>query len=250
MRRLLAGALVSACAAVSLFAGGRAAPPVAAVSGEGLALTAGAAVDYRLAWSWAGATRDAADRAHVFTTDRGYTVGLTAARIGSVSLELVPCEDPQGPLAPLQPRPAAAAHVGMSDDSRVEAPVLETVPGADMRAFGEGVASGRRYCALHYLIAPVPGDPSHASAAIRGWYTRPGSSTRVDFDAQVQVRGGALRAISGEAMPGERGATVVLRRHPARALDGAALELLSERELAYAFLRGLGRTATVELADL
>jgi len=241
-----------------MFLGGRPAPapaPAPTVAGEGLALAPGAAVDYHLAWSWEGARQDG--DAHVFTTDLGYTVGITAGEVGSNSLELVPCAPRTEPprqastsaLAWLQPRSAAAAHAQLADDSRVEAPTLESIAGPDM-AFGTGVASGRAYCGLHYLIAPVIGAPSRASAAIRGWYIPPNTTTRVPFDAAVTVRGGAVRDLDAPVLPGDQGVRVVLRRYPARALDGAALERLTPRELAYAFLRGLGREARASVSAM
>lgn len=242
--RAAAAALAIACGAVVFVAGGPDGSPTA--DGEGVALAAGVEIAYQLAWSWAGAQWLADEGTYVFTTDLGYTVGLVAGQVGNASLELVPCAAPAPGM--LAPRPAAAAHASLADDSRAWAPTLETLPAAQSSYFGAGVASGRRYCGLHYLIAPVPGDPSHASAAIRGWYRRPGALARTGFDVAVSVRGGALRDLDPATAIGDRGATVVLRRHPARALDGAALEQLSERELAYAFLRGLGRSATVELA--
>lgn len=243
-----------------MFLGGRPPPapaPAPSPAGEGLALAAGAAVDYHLAWSWDGARREG--DAHVFTTDLGYTVGITAGEVGSASLELVPCAPRAEPrprqaawtpsLAWLQPRSVSAAHAELADDSRVEAPTLESLAGADM-AFGTGVASGRTYCGLHYLIAPVIGEQSRASAAIRGWYILPGGIARVPFDAAVTVRGGAVRDLEVPALVDDQGVRVVLRRYPARALDGAALERLTSRELAYAFLRGLGREARVSVSGL
>lgn len=242
-----------------MFLGGRPPPaPAPAPTGDGLGLAAGARVEYRLEWAWDGARRDG--DALVFTTDLGYTVAIAGGEVGSASLELVPCapraEPPRqaqrGPLAWLRPRTAAAAHAHLADDSRVEAPVLEALADAAPLRFGAGTASGRPYCALHYLIAPVIDAPSGASAAIRGWYSRPGATARVPFDAAVTVRGGAVRDLEvpaptdAAALAG--GATVVLRRFPARALDGAALERLTPRELAYAFLRGLGRGARVSVA--
>jgi hypothetical protein len=243
--RAVTAVLAIACGTVTFVAGGPIASPT--TDGDGVALAPGSEIAYQLAWSWAGARWLDDERIYVFTTDLGYTVGLVGGQVGNASLELVPCEAPSAGL--LAPRPAAAAHASLADDSRAWAPALETLPAAQSSYFGAGVASGRRYCGLHYLIAPVPGDPSHASAAIRGWYIPPGAHARVAFDVAVSVRGGALRDLDATTVVGDRGATVVLRRHPARALDGAALELLGERELAYAFLRGLGRTATVELAS-
>jgi len=227
-----------------------------------------ARVVYELSFSWDGARWDEGEKAHVFTTDRGYTVGLYAGYVSTASVELVPCREgangEQGRLGHalgaarrfLGPALAFANHAYNHDGTLVGGPVVESISREAARELGVGVSAGKRYCRLHVLAAPVEmasDDGFHMnrwSAYVRGFYQGPGSGERHAFDAHVNLRGGALVDLrEGErltepavAADGKRAAAkVVVKRSPARAFDGVRFEKLTPSEVAYAFLRGLGK---------
>lgn len=211
-----------------------------------LAPAAGDAVTYRLAWDWAGA--EAADGHRQFVTDLGYTVELTALRLSTVRLELVPCPDDTG-IGWLWWMPSAqAAHDAIEPDaSRVEGTWVEDAMIGAAQLVGPGEASGGPYCRVHHLTAPLLVTPAGGddllglSLWVRGQATTPAGVT-LSLDGTANLASGSLVDL-GDGLQGAR-AEITLTRHPSRALDGLVLEELSEIERSWQLLRGLATTAT------
>ena len=232
----------------------------------------GARLAYLLSWDWEGATPDD-DGVMVFETDLGYTVGLEAGYVGSGQLELVPCAggtwvappEPEPWWRPvldwLGPRKAWADHPVVTDVSRVQADLVESVYDEGSREYGVAEVEGSTYCDLHYLITPMEATSDDGfqmqrwSAYVRGWYIAPGAAERAPFEATINIRGGAIPTLTpSEALPDTwldasgmpLGARVLLTRFPARSFHGIALDEVADVDLAYEFLLNIGRTSRAE----
>jgi hypothetical protein len=221
----------------------------------------GNAITYQIAWSWDGARWDEEHRSYVFSTDRGYAIRLTAAYLGTASLELVPCKtDPAS--SPMKaaaefflPASAWANHGYIHDASLLEAPVVESAFSSEVRPFGTARSSGKTYCQLHELLVPLDqaaGDGFHLdrwSAFVRGSFTMPGSTEERAFESHANLRGGALVDLSTSTVSSSgQGSVVRVTRSALHAFDGVAIEKLTSSELAYAFMRGLTKGTRAEIA--
>lgn len=214
-----------------------------------LALGAGASVQYVLSVDWEGASLE--DGARVFETDLGYRVGLTRADVATIGVQLDPCELSGLRWSPLDllGRPALADHATTADSSLVSAVLVEDLLDAERVDFGVGGASGLEYCAVHWLTgATTEGGMGGQSVRLDGWVQAPDGAER-PLSGEIWLSAGGLpELVTGETAAGvlsgdDLDAAVEIVRFPARALDGEELSVLSDAEIAYAFLAGLGRGA-------
>jgi hypothetical protein len=251
----------TAALALLLACGPAPALPDAAGPAAPLALPAGTPVAYVLDWSWDGARRDG--DAHVFTTDRGYTVALETAYLATGRAELVPCTDASSladAVSSLLVPAAHAAHSRTGDPSAVTAPVVESVHAAAPHLLGRGFAGGAAYCGVHVLGVPVAAAAADGFALARetlvltGHWTAPGGHERRPLRASINLQDGSLRPLSGwttfpvaHAPPSARVA-VVLTRHPARAFDRLDLAALGDTDLAFAVLGNLLQGTDAKIA--
>jgi hypothetical protein len=226
-----------------------------------LHLAAGTPVAYVLDWSWDDARRDG--DAHVFTTDRGYTITLATAYLATGRAELVPCHD-TGPLAgavsALLVPVAHAAHSRAGDASAVTAPVVESAHAARPHLLGRAFASGHTYCSVHLLGVPVDAPAadgfqlSRETLVLTGHWTPPGSATRHPLHASINLQDGSLRPLSGwttfptDLAPASADIAVILTRHPTLAFNNLDLSALSNTDLAFAVLGNLLQTTEARLA--
>lgn len=253
---LLAAALLSAC-------GPAPAPPRPVGAAAPLQLAEGSLVAYMLAWSWEGARREG--DAWLFETDRGYTVGITAAHAGLGRVEMVPCEPGPGSLADavssLLIANAHAAHARIGDGSAVASPVVESLLDPEARLYGRGFAGPHAYCGVHLLAVPLAAEADDGfalerqSLALTGFWSAPGSDERHTLQASINLQDGSLRPLLGwtawpaELQPARAPVAVVITRHPARAFDGLDLANLSELDLGFAVLGNLMQGAHAEVAS-
>lgn len=215
-----------------------------------LALEAGTSVQYVLSVDWEGASHQ--DGARVFETDLGYRVGLTRADVATIGVQLDPCEISGLRWSPLDllGRPALADHATTADSSLVSAVLVEDLLDAERVDFGVGDASGLEYCAVHWLTgATTEAGMGGQSVRLDGWIHAPDEAEARALDGKIWLSAGGLPdLVAGEAAAGvssgeDLDAEVEIARLPARALDGEELSVLSDAEIAYAFLAGLGRGA-------
>lgn len=215
-----------------------------------LALEAGASVQYVLSVDWVGSSLE--DGARVFQTDLGYRVGLTRAYVATIGVQLDPCELSGLRWSPLDllGRPALADHATTADSSLVSAVLVEDLLDAERVEFGIGGASGLEYCAVHWLTgATTEGGMGGQSVRLDGWVQAAGEAEARILEGEIWLSAGGLPdLVAGEATAGVSSgegldAEVEIVRLPARALDGEELSLLSDAEIAFAFLAGLGSGA-------
>lgn len=224
---------------------------------QALSLEAGARVGYTLSLDWEGATFTAGEA--VFQTDLGHRIGLSQARVASIGAQLAPCQTDTGlawsPLDLLSP-PAYADHVTVADSSLLSAVVVEDLLAAERTSYGVGTASGLDYCEVHWLSGATTEDGMEGqSVRLVGWMEGPDTGETRTFEAEIWLSAGGLPALTASQTPtaplalnGEAlDAEVEILRYPARALDGEALDALSDAEIAYAFLAGLGRGAAARV---
>jgi len=242
------------------------APPRPVGPAAPLRLAEGSPVAYMLAWSWAGARRE--HDAWVFETDRGYTVGITAAHAGIGRVELVPCEpappartDLVSRLSGLLISTAHAAHARVGDGSAVASPVVESLLDPDARLYGRGFAGPHAYCGVHLLAVPLAAAGADGFALAResltlsGFWSAPGSDEHHPLAARINLQDGSVRPLLGwtawprELQPGRAPVAVVITRHPARAFDGLDLARLSDIDLGFAVLGKLLDGASAEVAS-
>ncbi len=228
-----------------------------------LRLAEGSPVAYVLEWAWDGAHREGG--AYVFETDRGYTIGITAAHAALGRVELVPCEPPTpglvGAVSSLLVPTAHAAHARVGDSSAVASPLVESLLDPSTRLYGRGFAGADAYCGVHLLGVPLAaaGDDGFAlareSLVLTGFWSAPGSRERHDLKARINLQDGSVRPLSGwtswpGALPrGRAPVAVVITRHPARAFDRLALEQLGELDLGFEVLGNLMQSAEVRIAS-
>jgi len=256
----------SALAALALAALAACGPPPALPDPSSpaapLRLAAGTPVAYVLDWSWDDATRDG--DAHVFTTDRGYTVTLATAYLATGRAELVPCSEARSSLAgavsSLLVSTAHAAHARVGDTSAVSAPVVEPVHDARPHLLGRAFASGLDYCSVHLLGVPVAAAAADGFALTReslvltGHWTAPGSPERHPLHASINLQDGSLRPLSGwttfptELAPASASVAIVLTRHPTRAFNNLDLARLGPTDLAFAVLGNLLQSTEARIA--
>lgn len=254
------------CLAVSLAARLAACAPAPALpDGTGpaapLHLAAGTPVAYVLDWSWDDATVDG--DAHVFTTDRGYTISLETAYLATGRAELVPCADAPSladAVSTLLISTAHAAHSRAGDSSAVTAPVVEPAHTARPHLLGRAFASGHTYCNVHLLGVPVAAAAADGftlareSLVLIGHWTAPGSTEPRRLHARINLQDGSLRPLSGwtafptDLAPASASVAVVLTRHPTRAFNKLELERLSDTDLAFAVLGNLLQTTEARVA--
>ncbi len=255
MPRMLA-ALLTAC-------GPAAEPPQPVGPAAPLGLAEGSLVAYVLAWSWDDARREG--DAWVFETDRGYTIGVTAAAIAIGRVELVPCEPAASTLAgavsSLLISTAHAAHARVGDGSAVASPGIESMLAPGAHLYGRGFAGPSPYCGLHMLAVPIAAQAddgatlARESLALTGWWSAPGSEDRHSLDARINLQDGSLRPLQGwtrwpaALQPGRAPVAVVITRRPARAFDGLDLASMSDLDLGFAVLGNLLQGASVEVAS-
>jgi len=253
---ILAAGLLGAC-------GPAPAPPRPIGDAAPLQLAEGSLVAYVLAWSWEGARRE--DDAFVFETDRGYTVGITAAHAGLGRVEMVPCEPVATSMADavssLLIATAHAAHSRVGDGSAVASPLVESFLDPEARLYGRGFAGPHAYCGVHMLAVPLAAEAddgfalTRQSLALTGFWSAPGSSERHALDASINLQDGSLRPLLGwtawpaALQPGRAPVAVVITRHPARAFDGLDLATMSDIDLAFAVLGNLMQGAKAEVAS-
>ena len=256
-------AALALAALAALAACGPPAPlPDASGPAAPLRLAAGTPVAYVLDWSWDDATRDG--DAHVFTTDRGYTVRLETAYVATGRAELVPCAEARPSLtdavSALLVTTAHAAHSRIGDASAVSAPVVESAHAARPHLLGRAFASGSDYCSVHVLGVPVDAAApdgftlARESLVLTGHWTAPGSDERHPLHASINLQDGSLRPLSGwtefprDLAPASASVAVILTRHPARAFNRLDLARLGETDLAFAVLGNLLKTTEARIA--
>ncbi len=255
-RLILAAGLLGAC-------GPAPAPPRPIGDAAPLQLAEGSLVAYVLAWSWEGARRE--HDALVFETDRGYTVGITAAHAAIGRIEMVPCEPVATSMADavssLLIATAHAAHSRVGDLSAVASPVVESLLDPEARLYGRGFAGPHAYCGVHLLAVPLDAEADDGAAlarqslALTGFWSAPGSDERHALDASINLQDGSLRPLLGwtawpaALAPGRAPVAVVITGHPARAFDGLELAQLSDLDLAFAVLGNLMQGARAEVAS-
>ena len=235
--------------------------PKASSPAAPLRLAAGTPVAYVLDWSWDDATRDG--DAHVFTTDRGYTVTLATAYLATGRAELVPCSEAPSltsAVSSLLVRTAHAAHARVGDTSAVSAPVVEPAHHARPHLLGRAFASGHDYCSVHLLGVPVDAAAADGFALAReslvltGHWTAPGSPERHPLHASINLQDGSLRPLSGwtsfptDLAPASANVAIVLTRHPTKAFDNLDLARLGATDLAFAVLGNLLRSTEARIA--
>ncbi|MCB9796626.1 MAG: hypothetical protein H6741_28340 [Alphaproteobacteria bacterium] len=194
-------------------------------------------LDYRLVVDWEGSIL--VDGERWFETDLGYAVGLSEAWVSTTNLELVPCLTQDSGWASLFIK-SAYAHVGHTHDaSQITPDLLEELVGGEGVDLGLAPGGGGPYCELYQIMGPATEE--ELVARIVGWYIPPGGE-RVDFVAESHVGTSALADVGEGAWAelDEADAEVAWVRFPARALDGLALETLSELDLAFSFAWALG----------
>ncbi len=229
-----------------------AAPEDSAAPAFSLSLEAGETVRYALSVDWGEATLE--DGVRTWTTDLGYTVRLSAARVSSIGAQLDPCEVDTG-LAAWSPLdllggPARADHVVTLDSSLYSATLVEDLLAGERQSYGTGAASGLDYCAIHWLSGPttedgMAGQSIHLEGSVQG----PEDAEARAFLGEIWLSAGGLPELTegsgAGALDGSEGvaAEIEILRRPTRALDGEELSALSDAEIAYAFLAGLGSAA-------
>lgn len=253
---VLAAMLATGCGG-----GGEAPRPVGPATP--LQLAEGSMVAYLLAWSWDDARREG--DAWVFETDRGYTVGITAAALAIGRIELVPCSGGRGSLAgavsSLLIATAHAGHSRVGDGSAVSDPTIDSLLATEAQLYGRGFAGPDPYCGLHMLAVPMAAEAADGAAlareslALTGFWSAPGSSERHELRARINLQDGSSRPLLGwtswptALQPGRAPVAVVITRRPARAFDGLELAAMSELDLGFAVLGNLMQGAQVEVAS-
>lgn len=254
---LLAAALLGACGP------GNADAPRPVGDATPLKLAEGSLVAYMLGWSWEGARREG--DAWLFETDRGYTVGITAAHAGIGRIEMVPCEQNTSSLvdavSSLLISTAHAAHARIGDGSAIASPVVESLLDPEARLYGRGFAGPHAYCGVHMLAVPLDAEADDGFALERqslvmtGFWSAPGSAERHELHANINLQDGSLRPLLGwttwptALQRGRAPVAVVITRHPARAFDGLDLATMSEVDLGFAVLGNLLQGARAEVAS-
>ncbi|PRQ09112.1 hypothetical protein [Enhygromyxa salina] len=194
-------------------------------------------VHYALATDWEDAEQ--VDGARVFTTDLGYTVGLTSWWQSTTNLELVACTED-------------FRHYGhVHDVSQLELQVIEELVAGETAVVGEADGGDQPYCGLYQIMGTVPLDGVEITSRLTGWYRAPGAAEAVRFDAvdtvPVSVLPNLAVGVWDDTLDVDE-AHVELVRYPARALDGLVLEALSDLDLAFSASQALGWDAEVHWA--
>ncbi|PRP90143.1 hypothetical protein ENSA5_67610 [Enhygromyxa salina] len=198
-----------------------------------------ARIHYALASDWEEA--ELVDGARVFTTDLGYTVGLTSWWQSTTNLELVAC-----------PEDEEFRHAGHTHDvSQLVLQVIENLVDGQTTLVGEAEGGELPYCNLYQIMGTVPLDGVEITSRVAGWYRAPGAAEAVSFDAVNTVPVSVLPEFTigawDETLDVDE-ARVELVRYPARAFDGLMLETLSDLDLAFSASQALGWDAEVHWA--
>ena len=181
------------------------------------------AVTYNLTWELGRARRTA--EGWQVTTDRGYTVEVTAGRLSTHTVTLVPCVA-QASLLEFPPLfgsgVALAGHSGKVDISTWLNPPVEDLAQLAVAAPHRVWFPPANYCEMHLLVArppgSVPGKPSGATLEVEGTWRR-GEGETGPLVIHTTLANGVLRPL-GPLTVREGELTVNVSRDISRLFDG------------------------------
>ena len=163
-------------------------------------------VRYTLDWDWEGARRLPAGGWEV-RSDLGYVVRVTAGRLVTRNIELIPCHavralSPQASLLrSLFAVPAWAGHSSLvPNESKISRSYAEDL--ADpRRMFLESLTvTDPEYCQAHYLVARAKGSaPGDLALDVTGTWTRSGDGDGVAFRIQSAAAYGQFLELSRDS---------------------------------------------------
>lgn len=186
------------------------------------------AVTYSLTWALGSAQRTA--MGWQVMTDRGYTVEVTAGRLSTHTVTLVPCVAQAGrwDIPPLLGAGVAlAGHSTRFDPSTWLNPPLEDLARLEGSAPHRVWFPATNYCDLHLLVArppgSVPGKISGASLQVVGTWRKGDGATHL-LEINTSLANGALRSLGSLPVPdGELNLSI--QRDISHLFDGIEFEV-------------------------
>lgn len=172
-----------------------------------------------------------------FTTDLGYQVALTEARVAVAQLDLVRCDGhaSRGFVA------AAYAHDTRVPPTRLVLAHVEDMLGPDgvLTPLGALRPPPGAYCGLRVLLAPV--DDAGDTLVVRGVFRGPGDAADTPFEIRTAraIETGVMFPRVLELAADARDAEVVLELHYEEWLNGVELRALQPAELESAVVANL-----------
>lgn len=170
--------------------------------------------------------------------DLGYRITLTAARVTSSSVELIPCEADASRVS-AGDRPAQTAMVRIED-------VLDMPAGALLDRISPRPT---RYCEARYVVGRAPAaslrgtSRAGASVVLAGAYRQPATDKMVPFAIESGIGDGVVTPLQLAEQPFaatfDPGMRVVVTRDLARAFKGVDFATMSKDEIARRFLHSL-----------
>lgn len=213
-------------------------------------------VRYTLDWRW-GRARRSPEGGWSVRTDRGFAVRVSAGRLVTRNLELIPCHAPAPPPAAalLLRFGLARARAGhsslMPNESKIPGSVQEDLADPQPALLESRLVTDPEYCRAHYLVArPTGTGPGALALEVSGTWSRAGSAA-TPFRLQSAAAYGQFldfRSASG-APVGRRaivgGIAVTLRRTLGTMFDGIDFEAGGARDSGARVLRSLVRGTEV-----
>lgn len=162
-------------------------------------------VRYTLDWDWEGAGRLPAGGWEA-RSDLGYVVRVTAGRLVTRNIELIPCHAIPVPspraslLRSFFAAPARAGHSSLvPNESKISTSYEEDLANPGTLFLESRVVTDPEYCQAHYLVARAKGSaPGELAVDVSGTWTRPGDGKRVDFRIQSPAAYGQLLQLSSD----------------------------------------------------
>lgn len=219
-------------------------------------------VRYTLDWDWEGARRLAGGGWET-RSDLGYLVHVTAGRLVTRNIELVPCHSIPGPApqASLLPtffgQPAWAGHSSLApNESKISRSYDEDLADPRRMFLEARVVTDPDYCRAHYLIARARGTrPGELAVEVSGTWIHPREGNRVAFRIQSAAAYGQLLGLSdGTGTSMDRrvivgGLNVTVRRSLSTMFDGIDLSTPESAGIGMHLIRTLVSRTRFVLSD-
>ena len=205
-------------------------------------------ISYKLTWDWKGVER--ANDGWKVVNDLGYEVEVSAGRLVTRSVELVPChyqpaQPPQAWLWDLlSPASVYAGHGSLlPNPAKTTRSYEEDLTALSDVEIEKREVSYPEYCQAHYLIArPTGTGPTATSLELRGSYRKGGKSEA--FVIASKLAYGELKDLDA-AVDIVGGINVSIERSLARLFDGVDFDSMDERARDLSVLRSMVSNTTV-----
>ncbi len=232
-------------------------------------------IRYELAWSTEGIEAVGESEAWSATTDTGVWVRVDRGYLVTYSIELVECEDPEGPdvvwnwASLLEIQAAHAGHgTSLPNPVAIADPYVESLTDIRPSVFGTTAAEGATYCETFYLVAKGLRETRHLpddavmvgrSLFIDGAFRAPGAQEEVGFVVESSGADGLLSRLVAGGMVGagapmthyqsaREAAVVRVERRLSTLFDGLDWTRVGDEDFSRGVLRNLIDNAQISVA--